>query len=356
MKNSMSIVLVIFAFLITGCVSPVANNDNVKIHVGESIVIDILDNDENSATEGGVIDPTTVVIVSHVVHGSVSVNKDNGSVTYVSDGVYTGIETFTYKVRDSRGFFSNIATVTIDILGTILVKKDTNDTKATEWYIRIIAEDTTNNMKTAATQLGQLNSASAPIEHSLKAIAPFTSPYLDVVFLNPPNIDAGEYKSNFHISSTDADSWEFTVKASDSHADMILSWRGLYVLSSYLDNEGRTRYKEYRSLRNPLLAYMTLLDVDKNIEMNVLENNAVNAYVFNMDGATERTFRWILQDSALPLVAKQSKIEVKQNEVFKQLKINALRKDAKSKPSLLKEKRLHSFDMMTPPKFEVLVK
>jgi hypothetical protein len=46
----------------------------------------------------------------------------------------------------------------------------------------------------------------------------------------------------------------------------------------------------------------------------------------------------------------------KQIQMLKSLQIQALRKDAKAKPDALKQKRLDSFDMMAPPKFEVLVK
>jgi len=241
-----------------------------------------------------------------------------------------------------------------------LNKRDIVETIAKEWYVRIVIEDTTNNMKTAAAQLGQLDISDAVVKHTLKAIAPFRPTYLDVVFVNPIGVDAGSYKSNFHLSSTSADSWEFTVKSNDTTANMILGWRGIYVLSPYIDDEGRERYHEYRSMTNPLLSYMTLVDVNTNAEIPILSNGTVNEYVFNMDGATERKFRWKVKDTSSVAISSfraYSKIsKPTQEEKLKKLQIQALRKDAKARPDTLERKRLESFDMSIPPTFEVLVK
>ena len=243
-----------------------------------------------------------------------------------------------------------------------LDKREVIETIAKEWYVRIVVEDTTNNMKTAGAQLGQLNTADVVTKHTLKAIAPFRPTFLDVVFVNPVGVDAGSYKSNFHASSTDADSWEFTIKSHDSNADMILGWRGLYVLTPYIDSENRERYHEYRSLTNPLIPYMTLVDVTNNTEVEVMLNDTVNEYVFNMGGVTERTFRWKVKDTSLvtlPRIRIFSKVVtpvLTQEQKLQKLQVKLLRKDAKARPDALKKKRLQSFDMMTPPIFEVLVK
>jgi len=173
-------------------------------------------------------------------------------------------------------------------------------------------------------------------------------------------VTAGSYKSSFHVSSTDADSWEFTVKSNDSTADMILGWRGVYVLTPYTDEQDRVRYHEYRSMTNPILPYMTLLDTATNTEIPVLSNGRVNEYVFNMDGATERTFRWKVKDTSvviLPSIRKFSKVITPtetQAQKLQKIQVQALRKDAKSRPDVLQKKRVDSLDMMIPPTFKVL--
>jgi hypothetical protein len=229
-------------------------------------------------------------------------------------------------------------------------KNEISETKAKEWYIRIVAEDTTNNMKTAAAQLGHLEASNALTNNSLKAIAPFRPTFLDVVFKNPIGLVAGEYKTNFHTTAS-SDSWDFTVKSHDNTADIILSWRGLYVLTPYIDNEGRERYREYRSTTNPLIPFMKLVDVSTGTEIPADDNGTAQVYTFNMSGSTSRIFRWVLESTPIP-----SSIVPKQAKFLKTLQVQALRKDAKAKPDALKQKRLESFDMMTPPTFEVLVK
>lgn len=244
----------------------------------------------------------------------------------------------------------------------ILDKRDAVETLAKEWYVRIVVEDTTNNMKTAGAQLGQLDTADVLSKHTLKAISPFRPTFLDVVFVNPIGVDAGEYKSNFHVSSTDADEWEFTVKSHDSNATMILGWRGLYVLTSYIDEQNRERYTEYRSMTNPSLLQMTLVDITEGDEIDVLSNGTVNEYVFNMNGVTERTFKWKVKDTSAVVLpsfrtfSRTSAAGVQPTQDLNKIQVSALRKDAKSRPDAQKQKRLQSFDMMTPPTFEVLVK
>jgi len=335
--------------------APVATNDSVKLDGVNTLEINVLDNDIDS--DGSLI-PSSIEIVSNVTHGSLSVNSSTGIITYTSDNSYTGIEIFTYRIKDNNGAYSNIATVEIDVVSLRLLKSDGIEEKAKEWYVRIVVEDTTNDMKTAGTQLGQLDTADVVTKHSLKAIAPFnSSSFLDVVFKDPVGVDAGEYKSNFHESSTHTDSWEFTVKSHDNNATMILSWRGLYVLTPYTDTEGREQYNEYRSLKNPLLPYMTIIDTANNEELKVIENSEVQTYVFRMDGATERTFRWELKDSSIPLASPLlATVPTEYKAKLKKLEVKVLRKDAKAIPDTHKKKRVDSIDMLTPPTFKVLVK
>jgi hypothetical protein len=61
----------------------------------------------------------------------------------------------------------------------------------------------------------------------------------------------------------------------------------------------------------------------------------------------------------LPRIKTFSKVVtpiLTQSQKLQKLQVKVLRRDAKAKPDALKKKRLQSFDMMTPPTFEVLVK
>jgi hypothetical protein len=93
---------------------PVAVNDVASTPENTPVLIDILANDYDP---DGTIDPTTVTIVTNVSHGSTSVNPTNGMVTYTSDTGYEGPDYFTYTVKDNEGATSNIATVSITVVG-----------------------------------------------------------------------------------------------------------------------------------------------------------------------------------------------------------------------------------------------
>ncbi|MBL4622773.1 MAG: tandem-95 repeat protein [Immundisolibacteraceae bacterium] len=83
---------------------PVAVDDFVGVRDGLSIKINVLENDNDP--EGGLL---SLVSVSGASHGDVMV--DGGSLVYTSDHDYSGLEEFSYTVKDERG-----ATVTAQVL------------------------------------------------------------------------------------------------------------------------------------------------------------------------------------------------------------------------------------------------
>jgi len=234
------------------------------------------------------------------------------------------------------------------------------DLLAKEWYVRIVVEDVTNHLYSDNAQLGQLEENNVEVTHSLLAISPFGSRYLDVVFQNPEGLEEGDYKSNFHASSTHKDSWKFTIKSFDDSAHMIVSWRGLYVLSHYTDDENRTRYKEYRSMRNALLNEMVLVDLSSGEEITVLSHGKVNAIEVDMDGENERTLEWQLKAHEDVVRAKRvtyaKRVERVEDDssVQKQKHLKELRKNAKAMHT--KKEKINSTSLDVPPTFNVLVK
>ncbi|MCF6205425.1 MAG: hypothetical protein L3J47_00835 [Sulfurovum sp.] len=184
------------------------------------------------------------------------------------------------------------------------------------WYIRLVAEDSAREMKTLGAQLGEIEESDAVEKHTLKAPTPFGSTYLDVVFHNPEGVDAGDYKVNFHNYSEETDrSWRFTVRTDDPHADILLSWRGVYVLTPYLDDQNRHRYREYRSVTNPLIGHMKLVDVKAGNEIAAAVNGKVQTYVFNMEGEQERTFEWVVQSNPVDISVQTIQARAVQQDV-----------------------------------------
>ncbi len=105
-------------------IGPTANDDGVTTGQGESVVIDVLENDEpgNSPIVPGsvrLIDPATGNEVTTVViedEGTYTVGSD-GSVTFAPDAGYVGNSTVGYTVKDENGLVSNEATITVTVEG-----------------------------------------------------------------------------------------------------------------------------------------------------------------------------------------------------------------------------------------------
>ena len=91
--------------------SPVANTDLVTTSEDMAVNIFVLANDSDSDSS---LDSTSVVITSPPNHGQLFQN-DSGVVTYSPEPDYSGSDSFTYTVRDTDGFVSGEAFVSIEI-------------------------------------------------------------------------------------------------------------------------------------------------------------------------------------------------------------------------------------------------
>jgi gliding motility-associated-like protein len=98
--------------------SPVAADDNAKTNANTPVMITVLTNDNPN---GSTFNTATIEIVTPPAHGTVKVNGD-GTVTYTPATGYTGADTFTYRVKDANGYYTNAATVTINDNFVPLVK------------------------------------------------------------------------------------------------------------------------------------------------------------------------------------------------------------------------------------------
>ncbi|WP_413699230.1 Ig-like domain-containing protein [Psychromonas sp. KJ10-10] len=93
------------------------------------IQIDILANDSDP---DGDIDESSVVIESQPANGHVTVNTD-GTVVYVPNDDFSGVDSFTYTVLDETGNISNTATVQVNVTGVafdapiVIITEDIND-------------------------------------------------------------------------------------------------------------------------------------------------------------------------------------------------------------------------------------
>ncbi|HEC89674.1 MAG TPA: tandem-95 repeat protein, partial [Thermoplasmatales archaeon] len=116
---------------------PVANNDSYTINEDSILNISapgVLGNDVDYDNGPS---PLTAVLVTNVVHGTLTLNSD-GSFTYTPDANYNGYDSFTYQAYDGANY-SNIATVNITINSVNDIPIANNDSYSTN-------EDTTLNI------------------------------------------------------------------------------------------------------------------------------------------------------------------------------------------------------------------
>ncbi|MBC9798457.1 Ig-like domain-containing protein, partial [Sinomicrobium weinanense] len=122
-----------------------ANDDTASTPVDMPVTVPVLDND---VAGNAPIDPSTVAMGTMPASGSTVVNAD-GTVEYTPDTGFEGTDTFTYTVKDTEGYTTNEATVTISVGGDnggLLAVDDTAATPIeTPVDIDVLANDEAGN-------------------------------------------------------------------------------------------------------------------------------------------------------------------------------------------------------------------
>ncbi len=124
---------------------PVAANDSYTISDNTPTALNILANDTDSS---GTIVPTSVVITTQPGHGVVSIDPSSGAVTYTPTGGYLGTDSFQYKVSDSLGAVSNIATVSLTV--ALAPPVASNDSATTAENTPVTIDELANDVGTDA--------------------------------------------------------------------------------------------------------------------------------------------------------------------------------------------------------------
>jgi gliding motility-associated-like protein/uncharacterized repeat protein (TIGR01451 family) len=91
--------------------SPVASNDVAETKSGIPVIASVLTNDN---PKNSTFNLTSIEIVGSPMHGTVVANAD-GTITYTPTAGYVGTDSFTYRVKDAYGYYTNVATVNITI-------------------------------------------------------------------------------------------------------------------------------------------------------------------------------------------------------------------------------------------------
>ncbi len=93
---------------------PVALNDTITTSRDTNIPISVLGNDTD-ADGNYTINPSTIIIKSQPLHGTLVVDPVSGIVNYRPAANYSGYDSFVYTVKDNFGAESNTAIVTIAV-------------------------------------------------------------------------------------------------------------------------------------------------------------------------------------------------------------------------------------------------
>ena len=108
--------------------APVAVNDTYATAKNAMLTITSPGVKANDSDPDG--DAIVAELVSTVTHGMLALAAD-GSFIYTPTTNYVGVDSFTYKVKDTKGVYSNVATVTITITAVVCNLEAKNDAYTT---------------------------------------------------------------------------------------------------------------------------------------------------------------------------------------------------------------------------------
>lgn len=143
---------------------PIANNDEAITDEDAPVIIKVLANDTDPDPNGS-INPTSVQIVTPPLHGTVSINRTSGEVTYTPSLNYFGADSFQYNIRDNNGMS---ATAPAEVRITVHPKNDppkaVDDTAATQIGVPVgidlLANDTDPDSSLAPASVKLINNPS----------------------------------------------------------------------------------------------------------------------------------------------------------------------------------------------------
>jgi len=91
---------------------PVAVNDTAQTTEDTAVDVNVLANDTDA---DGALDPATVTVTVAPQHGQTAVDGQTGAITYTPALNYHGADSFHYTVKDTTGYVSNEAVVTVTV-------------------------------------------------------------------------------------------------------------------------------------------------------------------------------------------------------------------------------------------------
>ncbi|MDO7084179.1 tandem-95 repeat protein [Pseudocolwellia sp. AS88] len=94
--------------------APVAQSDTASTPMNTLVSIDVAANDTDRDV-GDSLNPATIVIVGAASNGTAVLNTTTNNIDYTPSGAFSGVDTFSYTIKDSTGATSNPATVSVTV-------------------------------------------------------------------------------------------------------------------------------------------------------------------------------------------------------------------------------------------------
>lgn len=151
----------VFVTVVAPVLPPTAVNDpNATVTAGSSVVVNVVLNDTQGTNP---INASSVTVASAPANGTALANVSGvGTITYTPNPGFSGIDTFTYNVKDTLGNVSGNATVTVTVTAptteTINVTRAQFTLSSGQWRI-----DGTTTARVAGQTMNIFNSATVPL-------------------------------------------------------------------------------------------------------------------------------------------------------------------------------------------------
>jgi hypothetical protein len=171
----------------------------------------------NDTDSDGVVDGSTVTIISLPSNGTVT-NQGNGVVTYTPNGGFTGVDSYSYTVRDDDGAESNVATVSIVVSSapsSQVLFEDSFEGAAPAWVQDsqgdwfLSTQRSTDGLYSLEVD-GRANDATVALANGIN-ISGYSSVLLTYDWLIESGFDGGEYLS-LDISGDGGVTWSTDVR------------------------------------------------------------------------------------------------------------------------------------------------
>jgi gliding motility-associated-like protein len=97
--------------------SPIAGNDEAFTSIDAPVLIEVLKNDNPGNTT---FNQQSVEVVTQPANGTIAIGA-NGAITYTPNLGYAGADSFTYRVKDLNGYYTNAAIVNVSVSAVSLL-------------------------------------------------------------------------------------------------------------------------------------------------------------------------------------------------------------------------------------------